>query len=38
MMVLVGIFSATGFFEWSAVKAYKFSRGNLWYLVVMLVR
>jgi hypothetical protein len=36
MMVLVGIFSATGFFEWSAVKAYKLSRGNIWHLVVML--
>jgi len=36
MMVLVGIFSVTGFFEYSAVKAYKLSRGNIWHLVVML--
>ncbi len=37
MMVLVGIFSTTGFFEWSAVKAYKMSKGNIWRLVLMLV-
>jgi len=36
MMVLVGIFSTTGFFEWSAVQAYKLSRGNIWRLVIML--
>lgn len=36
MMILVGIFSTTGFFEYSAVKAYKLSRGNLWHLVLML--
>ena len=37
MMLMVGIFSTTGFFEWSAVRAYKLSRGNIWSLVVMLV-
>eukprot|EP01119_Soliformovum_irregulare_P017239 TRINITY_DN5091_c0_g1_i1.p1 TRINITY_DN5091_c0_g1~~TRINITY_DN5091_c0_g1_i1.p1 ORF type:complete len:708 (+),score=196.90 TRINITY_DN5091_c0_g1_i1:28-2124(+) len=36
MMVMVGIFSQTGFFEWSAVKAYKWSKGNIWRLIVML--
>jgi len=36
MMVIVGIFSRTGFFEWSAVKAYKLSGGNLWYLTILL--
>lgn len=36
MMVMVGIFSSTGFFEWSAVKAYKLSRSNLWYLTLIL--
>ncbi|ELR14905.1 arsenical pump membrane protein [Acanthamoeba castellanii str. Neff] len=37
MMTLVGIFSETGFFEWSAIRAYKLSGGNIWHLVVMLV-
>ena len=36
MMIMVGIFSETGFFEWSAIKAYKLSRGNLWHLTVIL--
>jgi len=36
MMIMVGIFSNTGFFEYSAVKAYKLSRGNMWYLTVIL--
>eukprot|EP01126_Amoeba_proteus_P035293 TRINITY_DN3554_c0_g1_i25.p1 TRINITY_DN3554_c0_g1~~TRINITY_DN3554_c0_g1_i25.p1 ORF type:complete len:560 (-),score=80.92 TRINITY_DN3554_c0_g1_i25:428-2107(-) len=36
MMIMVGIFSRTGFFEWAAVKAYKLSRGNLWTLMVLL--
>ena len=36
MMIMVGIFSDTGFFEWSAIKAYKLSRGNLWHLTVIL--
>jgi hypothetical protein len=37
MMTLVGIFSETGFFEWSAIRAFKLSGGNIWHLVVMLV-
>jgi len=36
MMIMVGIFSQTGFFEWGAVKAYKFSKGRVWYLVALL--
>ena len=33
---MVGIFSQTGFFEYTAVKAYKFSKGNIWRLVIFL--
>ena len=33
MMMMVGIFSQTGFFEWCAVKAFKLSKGNMWKLV-----
>eukprot|EP01091_Cochliopodium_minus_P008748 TRINITY_DN2033_c0_g1_i1.p1 TRINITY_DN2033_c0_g1~~TRINITY_DN2033_c0_g1_i1.p1 ORF type:complete len:712 (-),score=185.68 TRINITY_DN2033_c0_g1_i1:82-2217(-) len=36
MMLMVGIFASTGFFEFMAVKMYKASKGNLWYLVVLL--
>ena len=36
MMLMVGIFATTGFFEFSAVKMYKMSKGNLWYLVILL--
>lgn len=36
MMVMVGIFSETGFFEYSAIKAYKLSKGNLWRLTLIL--
>ncbi len=37
MMLMVSLFSETGFFEWSALVAYKISRGKLWLLVFMLV-
>jgi Na+/H+ antiporter NhaD/arsenite permease-like protein len=33
---MVGIFSHTGFFEWTAVKAYKISKGKVWTLVTIL--
>jgi P protein len=33
---MVGIFSQTGFFEWSAVKAFKWAKGEVWKLVVIL--
>ncbi len=36
MMVMVGIFSTTGFFEYCAVRMYKMARGNLWRLVTLL--
>ena len=36
MMVMVGIISQTGIFEWFAVQAYKKSKGNVWSLVVIL--
>jgi Na+/H+ antiporter NhaD/arsenite permease-like protein len=36
MMVMVGIMSHTGVFEWFAVEAYKKSGGNVWTLVVIL--
>ena len=36
MMVMVGILSHTGLFEWFAVQAYKRSGGSVWTLVVIL--
>ncbi|MED6338160.1 MAG: ArsB/NhaD family transporter, partial [Candidatus Thermoplasmatota archaeon] len=36
MMVMVGVMSHTGIFEWFAVQAYKKSKGNVWTLVVIL--
>ncbi len=36
MMVMVGVMSHTGIFEWFAVQAYKKSKGNVWTLVVVL--
>ncbi|EGD73044.1 P protein, partial [Salpingoeca rosetta] len=36
MMVIVGIFSDTGVFEWAAVKAYRLSRGHTWRLLTYL--
>ena len=35
MMVMVGVISHTGVFEWFAVEAYKRSEGSIWSLVVM---
>jgi len=36
MMIMVGIISHTGIFEWLAVQAYKRSGGEIWTLVVIL--
>ncbi|XP_060035226.1 P protein isoform X2 [Erinaceus europaeus] len=36
MMILVAIFSETGFFDYCAVKAYQLSRGNVWAMIIML--
>ncbi|XP_006898656.1 PREDICTED: P protein-like [Elephantulus edwardii] len=36
MMILVAIFSETGFFDYCAVKAYQFSRGRVWPMIIML--
>ncbi|NWH75388.1 P protein, partial [Piaya cayana] len=35
-MVLVAIFSETGFFDYCAVKAYRFSRGKVWAMITLL--
>ncbi|EDO35352.1 predicted protein, partial [Nematostella vectensis] len=36
MMILVAVFSKTGFFDFVALKAYKISRGRVWLLVTIL--
>ncbi|XP_029285382.1 P protein [Cottoperca gobio] len=36
MMVLVAIFSDTGFFDYCAVKAYQLSRGRVWPMIIIL--
>ncbi|XP_078400941.1 P protein isoform X1 [Cetorhinus maximus] len=36
MMILVAIFSETGFFDYCAVKAYQLSRGRIWAMIVIL--
>uniref|UniRef100_A0A3Q2PBU6 OCA2 melanosomal transmembrane protein n=1 Tax=Fundulus heteroclitus TaxID=8078 RepID=A0A3Q2PBU6_FUNHE len=36
MMVLVAIFSETGFFDYCAVKAYQLSRGRVWPMIMIL--
>ncbi|XP_046511081.1 P protein isoform X4 [Equus quagga] len=36
MMILVAIFSETGFFDYCAVKAYQLSRGRVWAMIIML--
>ncbi|MBZ3888079.1 P protein [Sciurus carolinensis] len=35
-MILVAIFSETGFFDYCAVKAYRLSRGRVWTMIIML--
>uniref|UniRef100_A0A3Q3WFN8 Citrate transporter-like domain-containing protein n=1 Tax=Mola mola TaxID=94237 RepID=A0A3Q3WFN8_MOLML len=36
LMVLVAIFSETGFFDYCAVKAYQLSRGRVWPMIIIL--
>ncbi|KAB5583792.1 hypothetical protein PHYPO_G00099720 [Pangasianodon hypophthalmus] len=36
MMILVAIFSETGFFDYCAVKAYRLSRGRVWPMIIIL--
>ncbi|XP_006167353.1 P protein [Tupaia chinensis] len=36
MMILVAIFSETGFFDYCAVKAYQLSRGRVWVMITVL--
>lgn len=36
MMVIVGVLTDTGFFEWAAVRAYKMANGDYWRLLVLL--
>ncbi|EDL21866.1 pink-eyed dilution, isoform CRA_c, partial [Mus musculus] len=36
MMILVAVFSETGFFDYCAVKAYQLSRGRVWAMIFML--
>ncbi|XP_053563699.1 P protein isoform X2 [Bombina bombina] len=36
MMILVAIFSDTGFFDYCAVKAYQLSRGRVWPMIIIL--
>ncbi|KAM4699346.1 P protein [Discoglossus pictus] len=36
MMILVAVFSDTGFFDYCAVKAYQLSRGRVWPMIIIL--
>uniref|UniRef100_A0A3P8XYC9 Citrate transporter-like domain-containing protein n=1 Tax=Esox lucius TaxID=8010 RepID=A0A3P8XYC9_ESOLU len=36
MMILVAIFSDTGFFDYCAVKAYQLARGRVWPMIIIL--
>ncbi|XP_071087782.1 P protein-like isoform X2 [Haliotis cracherodii] len=36
MMILVAIFSDTGFFDYSALKAYELAKGKIWPLITLL--
>ncbi|UCG68106.1 MAG: ArsB/NhaD family transporter [Thermoplasmata archaeon] len=37
MMIIVGILSKTGFFQWSALKSYEIAKGDPWKLMIMLI-
>uniref|UniRef100_A0A8C5M101 OCA2 melanosomal transmembrane protein n=1 Tax=Leptobrachium leishanense TaxID=445787 RepID=A0A8C5M101_9ANUR len=36
MMILVAVFSETGFFDYCAMKAYQLSRGRVWPMIIIL--
>eukprot|EP01121_Diplochlamys_sp_Union-15-3_P012799 TRINITY_DN3886_c0_g2_i1.p1 TRINITY_DN3886_c0_g2~~TRINITY_DN3886_c0_g2_i1.p1 ORF type:complete len:586 (-),score=77.05 TRINITY_DN3886_c0_g2_i1:26-1783(-) len=36
MMIIIGIFSTTGFFEWGAIKCFKATKGKVWRLLIVL--
>ncbi|UCE74003.1 MAG: ArsB/NhaD family transporter [Methanomassiliicoccales archaeon] len=37
MMIIVGILSKTGFFQWTALKSYEIAKGDPWKLMMMLI-
>jgi Na+/H+ antiporter NhaD/arsenite permease-like protein len=37
MMIIVGILSKTGFFQWTALRAYEIAKGDPWKLMLMLI-
>jgi Na+/H+ antiporter NhaD/arsenite permease-like protein len=37
MMIMVGILSKTGFFQWTALKSYEIAKGDSWKLMMMLI-
>ena len=37
MMIMVGILSKTGFFQWTALKSYEIAKGDPWKLMMMLI-
>lgn len=37
MMIIVNVMKITGIFQWLAYKAYQLSKGNIWYLVIILI-
>jgi Na+/H+ antiporter NhaD/arsenite permease-like protein len=37
MMIIVGILSKTGFFQWSAFRSYEMAKGDPWKLMLMLI-
>jgi Na+/H+ antiporter NhaD/arsenite permease-like protein len=37
MMIIVGVLSKTGFFQWAALKSYEIAKGEPWRLLMMLI-
>jgi Na+/H+ antiporter NhaD/arsenite permease-like protein len=37
MMIIVGILSKTGFFQWTALRSYEIAKGDPWKLMIMLI-